>query len=175
MAMRNSFSHAERVYGEYSQNIFSVLVAWIFRIGVWALGVYLLLHNDTFIGINYLSILGITGCVFLLQHLCILTVGWVFLHRTKLLNGIGHLEVFRNFMSAILLLLILIFTHLQLPGLYAICFGVIFAVFSILILVKGFQMFYSGLLSVFYILLYFTSLELLPMSGMLIWTQHILQ
>jgi hypothetical protein len=173
--MRNTFSHADRMYGESSQNIFSLLVAWIFRIGVWSLGVYLLLHNDAFIGSNYLRVLGVIVCVFLIQHLCILAVGWVFLHRTKLSNGIGYLEVFRNFMSAMLLLLILVFTHFHLPGLYTICFGVVFAVFSVLVIVKGFQMFYSGLLSVFYILLYFTSLELLPMSGILLWTQHILQ
>ena len=64
IAMRNSFSHSERVYGGQSQNIMEMSTAWIFRVGVLALAIYLLLHiSESFTFIAYTKTLGIVALI----------------------------------------------------------------------------------------------------------------
>ena len=56
VALRNSFSHSERVYGGQSQNILAISTAWIFRVGVLAMVIYLLLHvTECFTFVGYIA------------------------------------------------------------------------------------------------------------------------
>ena len=176
IAMRNSFSHSERVYGGQSQNILAMSTAWIFRVGVLALAIYLLLHiSESFTFIAYTKTLGIVALIDFVRNILLLGVGWIFLSSNQLTNGIGQLELVRNLVCVLLLPTLLLLIYLDYPILHLILVGIIIFIFSTLVITKSTLLFYKNILSIFYILLYFTCLEIIPVAGMVLWTKHILQ
>lgn len=174
VAVRNTFSHAERIYNGQAQTILSVVVSWIFRVGVTALFFYLWLYNHLFSFFQYIQVAGIVACVSFIQHLLILGAGWIFLSKKQITNSISLLEVFRSFMCVIMLLLLIFYIHINTPSVYAISFLVIFIAFGILLWAKSIQLYFNRIISLLYILLYFTCLEIIPTATMYLWTQRIL-
>ena len=110
-----------------------------------------------------------------LQHILILCVGWIFITRKQLDNGLGQLEIVRNSIGVVLLPILVIMVWINNPLFSWILLGIIGTIFLLLALTKSIQLFYKNILSLFYILLYITCLELIPMGSILLWTQHILQ
>ena len=176
VALRNSFSHSERVYGGQSQNILAISTAWIFRVGVLAMAIYILLYtSEQFTFMAYTKILGVVALIEVIRHILLLGVGWVFLSNNQLANGIGQLELVRNVVCVLLLPVLLLLIRLNYPMLHFILLGIIGLAFTVLVIVKSTLLFYKNILSIFYIFLYFTYLEIIPVAGMVIWTKHILQ
>ena len=176
VAMRNSFSHSERVYGGQSQNILAISTAWIFRIGVLAMAIYVLLYtSEQFTFMAYTKILGVVALIEVIRHILLLGVGWVFLSNNQLTNGIGQLELVRNVVCVLLLPVVLLLIRLNYPMLHFILLGIIGLAFTVLVIAKSTLLFYKNILSIFYILLYFIYLEIIPVAGMVLWTKHILQ
>lgn len=176
VAMRNSFSHSERVYGGQSQNILAISTAWIFRIGVLALAIYVLSYtSEQFTFMAYTKILGAVALIEVIRHILLLGVGWVFLSNNQLANGIGQLEIVRNVVCVLLLPVLLLLIRLNYPMLHFILLGIIGLAFTVLVIAKSTLLFYKNILSIFYILLYFIYLEIIPVAGMVLWTKHILQ
>ena len=77
--------------------------------------------------------------------------------------------------SELLLPIVLLLIHLHNPIISFILLGIVLLGFTVFVIAKALLLYYKGLLSIFYILLYFTCLEIIPVMGMLLWTQHILQ
>ena len=176
VALRNSFSHSERVYGGQSQNILAISTAWIFRVGVLAMAIYILLYtSEQFTFMAYTKILGVVALIEVIRHILLLGVGWVFLSNNQLANGIGQLELVRNVVCVLLLPVVLLLIRLNYPMLHFILLGIIGLAFTVLVIAKSTLLFYKNILSIFYIFLYFTYLEIIPVAGMVIWTKHILQ
>ncbi len=176
VALRNSFSHSERVYGGQSQNILAISTAWIFRVGVLAMAIYVLSYtSEQFTFMAYTKILGVVALIEVIRHILLLGVGWVFLSNNQLANGIGQLEIVRNVVCVLLLPVLLLLIRLNYPMLHFILLGIIGLVFTVLVIAKSTLLFYKNILSIFYILLYFIYLEIIPVAGMVLWTKHILQ
>ena len=176
VALRNSFSHSERVYGGQSQNILAISTAWIFRVGVLAMAIYILLYtSEQFTFMAYTKILGVVALIEVIRHILLLGVGWVFLSNNQLANGIGQLELVRNVVCVLLLPVLLLLIRLNYPMLHFILLGIIGLAFTVLVIAKSTLLFYKNILSIFYILLYFIYLEIIPVAGMVLWTKHILQ
>lgn len=176
VALRNSFSHSERVYGGQSQNILAISTAWIFRTGVLAMVIYILLYtSEQFTFMAYTKILGVVALIEVIRHILLLGVGWVFLSNNQLANGIGQLELVRNVVCVLLLPVVLLLIRLNYPMLHFILLGIIGLAFTVLVIAKSTLLFYKNILSIFYILLYFIYLEIIPVAGMVLWTKHILQ
>ena len=176
VAMRNSFSHSERVYGGQSQNILAISTAWIFRVGVLAMAIYVLSYtSEQFTFMAYTKILGVVALIEVIRHILLLGVGWVFLSNNQLANGIGQLELVRNVVCVLLLPVLLLLIRLNYPMLHFILLGIIGLAFTVLVIAKSTLLFYKNILSIFYILLYFIYLEIIPVAGMVLWTKHILQ
>lgn len=176
VALRNSFSHSERVYGGQSQNILAISTAWIFRIGVLAMAIYVLSYtSEQFTFMAYTKILGVVALIEVIRHILLLGVGWVFLSNNQLANGIGQLELVRNVVCVLLLPVLLLLIRLNYPMLHFILLGIIGLAFTVLVIAKSTLLFYKNILSIFYILLYFIYLEIIPVAGMVLWTKHILQ
>ena len=176
VALRNSFSHSERVYGGQSQNILAISTAWIFRVGVLAMAIYILLYtSEQFTFMAYTKILGVVALIEVIRHILLLGVGWVFLSNNQLANGIGQLELVRNVVCVLLLPVLLLLIRLNYPMLHFILLGIIGLVFTVLVIAKSTLLFYKNILSIFYIFLYFIYLEIIPVAGMVLWTKHILQ
>lgn len=176
VALRNSFSHSERVYGGQSQNILAISTAWIFRVGVLAMAIYILLYtSEQFTFMAYTKILGVVALIEVIRHILLLGVGWVFLSNNQLANGIGQLEIVRNVVCVLLLPVLLLLIRLNYPMLHFILLGIIGLAFTVLVIAKSTLLFYKNILSIFYIFLYFIYLEIIPVAGMVLWTKHILQ
>ena len=176
VALRNSFSHSERVYGGQSQNILAISTAWIFRVGVLAMAIYVLSYtSEQFTFMAYTKILGAVALIEVIRHILLLGVGWVFLSNTQLTNGIGQLEIVRNVVCVLLLPVLLLLIRLNYPMLHFILLGIIGLAFTVLVIAKSTLLFYKNILSIFYIFLYFIYLEIIPVAGMVLWTKHILQ
>ena len=176
VALRNSFSHSERVYGGQSQNILAISTAWIFRVGVLAMVIYVLSYtSEQFTFMAYTKILGAVALIEVIRHILLLGVGWVFLSNNQLANGIGQLEIVRNVVCVLLLPVLLLLIRLNYPMLHFILLGIIGLAFTVLVIAKSTLLFYKNILSIFYILLYFIYLEIIPVAGMVLWTKHILQ
>ena len=176
VALRNSFSHSERVYGGQSQNILAISTAWIFRVGVLAMAIYVLSYtSEQFTFMAYTKILGVVALIEVIRHILLLGVGWVFLSNNQLANGIGQLEIVRNVVCVLLLPVLLLLIRLNYPMLHFILLGIIGLAFTVLVIAKSTLLFYKNILSIFYILLYFIYLEIIPVTGMALWTKHILQ
>jgi hypothetical protein len=176
IAFRTISSHSDRVYSSQNANLLSILCSWAFRIIIFALAIYVaIFESGEFSFLTYLAIIGIVGMVCLLQHALILCVGWVFVTRKQLDNGLGQLENVRNSIGVILLPMLVIMVWINNPLCSWILLGVLGTIFVLLTLTKSLQLFCKNILSVFYILLYLICLEIVPMGGILLWTQHILQ
>lgn len=176
VALRNSFSHSERVYGGQSQNILAISTAWIFRVGVLAMAIYVLSYtSEQFTFMAYTKILGVVALIEVIRHILLLGVGWVFLANNQLANSIGQLEIVRNVVCVLLLPVLLLLIRLNYPMLHFILLGIIGLAFTVLVIAKSTLLFYKNILSIFYIFLYFIYLEIIPVAGMVLWTKHILQ
>lgn len=176
VALRTISSHSDRVYGGQNSNILGVLTAWVFRIALFALVMYMVsFDGGDFTFWRYLIILVGVGAVYLVQYVLTLGVGWVFVAKKDLDNGLGQIEIVRNCIGVMLLPMPLWMIVVDNSLLSWILLGIIGAFFIILTLVKSLQLFYKNILSLFYILLYLICLEIIPLGGIVLWTQYILQ
>lgn len=176
VAFRTISSHSDRVYGGQNSNILGVLTAWVFRIALFALVIYMVsFDGGDFTFGRYLIILVVIGAVCFVQYILTLGIGWVFVARKDLDNGLGQIEIVRNCIGVMLLPMPLWMIVVDNSLLSWILLGIIGGFFIILMLVKSLQLFYKNILSLLYILLYLICLEIIPLGGIVLWTQHILQ
>lgn len=172
------FSYVERRYG-YVTDLGSKILSFILRIGIVGLAVYLLVYSayysdGAFTFIHYLKVTGVVGLLSGIQLLLSQIVGRIFLSPRHLSAVMEQSEYIHNVMSAILWLVLLFSINCSAPLITYILCSVAGIFFSIAMMTKGIQMFYNGVLSLLYIVLYFISLEVIPVCGMLLWSKDIL-
>lgn len=175
IAFRTISSHSERVYGGNS-NILGRISAWIFRIALLALVMHIAFYKGGIFAFKtYLIIVGVVGIICLIQYILTIGIGWIFVTRKNLENGLGLLEMVRNSVALTLLPMPLLMMWIDNSLCKWILLSIIGAFFVILTLTKSLQLFYKNFLSFVYILVYLIYLEIIPIGGMVIWIQHILQ
>lgn len=174
-AVRTLMSHSERSYAAFNRNLLAEIISAVFRIGVMALIVYMLVYSAgcAFTLLNYAKVAGVVVAVLAVQTLLIYMVGSVFLSSRQLSQALEQCSFIRNLVGMLLWGVMLLMTNWSCPlALYILC-GVVLALFSVAMLGKGVLMFYKGIPSLLYILLYFISLEIVPLCGTFLWAKHI--
>lgn len=140
----------------------------LFTIGVWSLGLEILFNPFFAKTISVLSILyrgGILVVFFIVKHILFEIVGRTFLGKnaTKLFKTYYFNLLF--YLSVLLLPILIAYVYIpetRVVSIVGILIGVVAVTYTVL-LFKILQTFYSKLLDLFYIFLYFCTLEILPL------------
>lgn len=176
MLWRSWSSHSDRMYtGAMSQSVMSVVLSYVFRVGVMAMAVYLLgYESGDFLLMNYIKIVGMLAIVSFVQWVLWQLMSFVFLPFAQQKNAWEQRMMIYNASCVLLwwIVLIIIGIHSRLLELVLmLCLAVLWIG---LLIVKGVQMFYQKPWNVLYVLLYTITLEVLPVLGCIIWAKQII-
>lgn len=158
------FSRAERVYTS-NGNLLS-LRGIVYEVGVLGLLVFLLLVRDGVAGniTNYGIVCGVCLVVDGFQRLCVNFLATIFLSRQEKESAILHRHMLYGSLCGMLLPIVMLLLW-QINEYTIACVIAVAALYYIVLFVKGIQLFYQGVLSILYVLLYIISLEVLPLAG----------
>lgn len=178
VGLRNIFSQSERIYVYHTSNWGNDIITFVFRIGVMAMAFMVLLiplNLQRFV--VYAQMMGMVAAVCLCQKLLMYVLGKVFISQKHLDLAVEQYNVISMMMSVALYPVLLIITNIPSTALAWILCGGILLLFVVGVFSKGIQLFYSssGVLSIFYMLLYITFLELIPIGAIISATNHILR
>lgn len=162
--VRGLYSRSERAYTDASWQ--STILVWVYRIGVVALMGYLYLWSDKVsYGVDYLLVLVVVALVLLLRYALARLVGAVFLDRRQIESSFEFRASICNAICALLWPMALVVRACDNGAVTVAIGGVMLGLWVILLVWKGMQLYCKNLLSVFYILLYIISVEVLPILG----------
>lgn len=175
IAFRNVTSHSERIYTSQTQSWLSMITSRVFCFGILAMAMMVLVYQGGAIRmVQYLQVLGIVGLVFVVQRLLLHLVGYVFVPMKKMNNAMEQYRVLRMLACMLLFPIVLLMINFPNPLLARILCGIVGGVYGLVLLGKCVQLFYRNILSILYILLYITILEILPIAVIVLWTQHVM-
>lgn len=166
--VRGMFSKADRMYvNRNTQGIIHNIISWSYRCGIIALVGYLCIYDEyDFTIVNYVLVLGVTLGILLLRWLLVRGVGSVFVDQKQLVIALEQRSVVCNTVAILLWPIALLMMYTGSVTKMLLC-GLMGGIFIVVMSVKYMQLFYKNLLSVVYMLLYVTSLEILPLSAAL--------
>lgn len=149
-----------------SNSVAYQLFLCIFSIGVISLFVFesFFMYTGNFKFIVFIKVLGITSCFFFLKYLLTELLGLVFFDNKAIRQ---YKDIYFNLVSFISLCLfpvLILYTYESItwrPALEVISISII-VIFSILLIIKLIQNYYTKSLAGFYIFLYLCTLEILP-------------
>jgi hypothetical protein len=175
VVFRGMFSRSERLYLDTTWQ--GRVMAWLFRAGVIAMAVYLLITRElgacNFVG--YLVTLGLIGVYLLVQYGLESFVSVVFLSGKQKELVFEQRGCICNAMMFVLWLVVLVIqwvdNTLVMKG---VCMAVA-VVYVLLLLLKGVQLLYKNVLSVLYVLVSIISLEVVPWVVTISVIKHMLQ
>lgn len=174
---RAIFSHTDRIYSSSNSNGWMGVLAVVYRVMVLSLTLYLLVYSGVdgaFSVLNYLKVMGVVTVVFIVREAAIALVGWVFIDPQQVSVMHEQGSIIRNLACVFLWVVVLLMTNLDNPlALHIIC-CVVLTLFLVMMFGKGVQMFYKGVVSLLYIILYFISIEIVPLCGAVFLTKNIL-
>lgn len=184
------FSKVERTYHDPHRNIPGQLCINVFRIGTFALALYLFcyvggtlslghwevqfLTDKTFLFRKYLLVLLVVFGVDTVKYLLTLWVNYTFqISRRFTLISLHYNSLWTVINSAFYLLL-LVLLPVDSPKIIFWSFLALCIVALVLIGVKWLRVFYSGLPSLLYIALYLLTLEVLPLLAMVACAEEVI-
>ena len=171
LVFRGLFSKGER---SYVGNVGLQYLTILYKAGIMALLIYMLIHADgEFILINYGIVFGVILATILVQNLLVKLVGLVFLSNRMLDGALEQRRLIGDVLCGSMPLAILLLS--MMPACNVVVEFVLSLLYIGMILVKSIQLFYNNLLSVLYLLLYITSLEVIPLVGAILWIKNIIQ
>ena len=158
------FSRSERLYSSTNQTITHAVMTWIFRIGVVALAVNML-HYDggAFLFVDYAKMVGIVAAVYAIQTLMVRLAGWVFTSSNQMTIAMEQYYHLRMLACCALYPVLLIGANWVNAIAMKILCACVLLLFSVALIWKGAQLFYTKLSSIAYILIYFVTLEIIPL------------
>lgn len=170
---RGLFSRSERSYA--TNSIPTQILSWIYKIGIVAMAINLLLYKpETSFSINRyaLALAGVTGA-FAIQQVLVHLTAIVFLHHRQYEGATEQRQQIGNTISLLTYPIVMVMTwqNSTLNNILCLALAILW---GILLLIKGLQL-SQQFNSILYILLYFITLELIPMAGCILWLKHILQ
>lgn len=171
LVFRGLFSKGER---SYVGNTGLQYLTTLYRAGIMALLIYMLIHvTGEFTFINYSIVLGVILAAILTQNLLTRLVGLVFLSNRMLEGALEQRRLIGDVLCGLIPLAIMLLY--MIPACNMVVVIVLSLLYVGMILVKSIQLFYNNLLSVLYVLLYITSLEIIPLVGAILWIKNIIQ
>lgn len=175
VVFRGMFSRSERLYLDTTWQ--GRVMAWLFRAGVIAMAVYLLITRElgacNFVG--YLVTLGLIGVYLLVQYGLQNFVCMVFLSRKQKELVFEQRGCICNAMSFVLWSSVLIAQWVDDVLVMRIVYSVVVAAFIGLLLLKAIQLFHKNVLSILYVLVSILSLEVVPLLATVSVIKNILQ
>ena len=171
LVFRGLFSKGER---SYVGNTGLQYLTTLYRAGIMALLIYMLIHvTGEFTFINYSIVLGVILAAILTQNLLTRLVGLVFLSNRMLEGALEQRRLIGDVLCGLIPLAIMLLY--MIPACNMVVVIVLSVLYVGMILVKSIQLFYNNLLSVLYVLLYITSLELIPLVVAILWIKNIIK
>ena len=171
LVFRGLFSKGER---SYVGNTGLQYLTTLYRAGIMALLIYMLIHvTGEFTFINYSIVLGVILAAILTQNLLTRLVGLVFLSNRMLEGALEQRRLIGDVLCGLIPLAIMLLY--MIPACNMVVVIVLSLLYVGMILVKSIQLFYNNLLSVLYVLLYITSLELIPLVVAILWIKNIIK
>ena len=171
LVFRGLFSKGER---SYVGNTGLQYLTTLYRAGIMALLIYMLIHvTGEFTFINYSIVLGVILAAILTQNLLTRLVGLVFLSSRMLEGALEQRRLIGDVLCGLIPLAIMLLY--MIPACNMVVVIVLSVLYVGMILVKSIQLFYNNLLSVLYVLLYITSLELIPLVVAILWIKNIIK
>ena len=172
---RNLFSRSDRLYVDSTWQ--KKLVSGVYLAGVVAMIIYLLVSKQTnnFALLDYLKVVGIVGGVLIVQYWVERFVGAVFLSMRQMDYVFESRTCVSNAVSAILWPCALFAQWVDNVMLIEVVCYVVLGIFVGVLFLKSVQFFLKNPLSIFYILLYIVSLEIVPLVVAISVVKHTLQ
>ncbi len=171
LVFRGLFSKGER---SYVGNTGLQYLTTLYRAGIMALLIYMLIHvTGEFTFINYSIVLGVILAAILTQNLLTRLVGLVFLSNRMLEGALEQRRLIGDVLCGLIPLAIMLLY--MIPACNMVVVIVLSLLYVGMILVKSIQLFYNNLLSVLYVLLYITSLEVIPLVVAILWIKNIIK
>lgn len=171
LVFRGLFSKGER---SYVGNTGLQYLTTLYRAGIMALLIYMLIHvTGEFTFINYSIVLGVILAAILTQNLLTRLVGLVFLSNRMLEGALEQRRLIGDVLCGLIPLAIMLLC--MIPACNMVVVIVLSLLYVGMILVKSIQLFYNNLLSVLYVLLYITSLEVIPLVVAILWIKNIIK
>lgn len=172
---RNLFSRSDRLYVDSTWQ--KKLVSGVYLAGVVAMIIYLLVSKQTnnFALLDYLKVVGIVGGVLVVQYWVERFVGAVFLSMRQMDYVFESRTCVSNAVSAILWPCALFAQWVDNVILIKVVCYVVLGIFVGVLFLKSVQFFFKNPLSIFYILLYIVSLEIVPLVVAISVVKHTLQ
>ena len=171
LVFRGLFSKGER---SYVGNTGLQYLTTLYRAGIMALLIYMLIHvTGEFTFINYSIVLGVILAAILTQNLLTRLVGLVFLSNRMLDGALEQRRLIGDVLCGLIPLAIMLLY--MIPACNMVVVIVLSLLYVGMILVKSIQLFYNNLLSVLYVLLYITSLEVIPLVVAILWIKNIIK
>jgi uncharacterized membrane protein (Fun14 family) len=166
-SVKNVFSHAERVYGAQSRAWGSEVCEWLFRIGVLAMAVWVLVIGNGRLdmgygAMGYAKVLALVLGVYIVQRLVLRGVGYVFVSRKQLSAAMEQYNAICSAACVCLYPIVLVVMNVPAAHLAQILCGAVLVAFVGMIVWKSIRLFYTNILSLLYILLYIIFLEIMP-------------
>lgn len=163
LVFRTMFSRSERLYLDSSWQ--GKILAWLFRCGVIAMAIYLMQVRELggcLMG-DYCVALGLIGGMMLVQYGLEKLVCVVFLSAKQSDLIFEQRSCICNAVALVLWLCVLVMQWVDnVMIMNSMCYTLA-TVYVGLLLVKSVQLLYRNILSIFYILLYIISLEVVPL------------
>lgn len=160
--LRGLFSRSERLYLDSTWQ--GRVVAWLYRAGIIAMALYMLysaeLDRCSFAG--YIMALGWTCVLLLVQYVLEKIVGVVFLSPKQSELVFDQKICISNAITMMLWVVVLVMQWMNNLLLMKVLYVVLLALYIGVLLLKSVQIFYRKVTSIFYILLYIVSLEVVP-------------
>lgn len=163
-AFHSLYSKLDRTYSDTSSDLLTKLLLFIFSSGTLAMCIYILFFRTGHF--SFLSYLMIEVCIALAQvirTMMTLLLGYVFMLRRKMDSPRSYYTGLWVITSSALYITALIMINVYWPIFCGIILGLLFINHFAIILWKLYRVFGSDLMSLFYILLYTITLEVLPL------------
>ena len=162
VVLRSLYSRSERTYMDATWP--SIMLAWAYRIGIIALAVHLYVCCDTqCLMWDYVCVLGMMAVVLLMQYGIARLVGKVFFGARQMEGAFEYRAYICNVVSAFLWPLVLLGRASGSGVVVLVLCLVMLSLLALLLLWKGVQLLCKNLRSVFYLLLYIVTVEVLPL------------
>lgn len=164
LVVRGLYSRSERIYSDMSWQ--SNLLAWVYRIGILALVIFLAVGRDyTHFALDYLIVVGVVAVGLLVRYFMAKFVGIVFLSPRQLEGVFEYRASIYNSICVFLWPLALLMRLGNNDVVMMVSCGVIVSMLLLVLIWKGLQLYAKSLLTILYVLLYIISLEIFPILG----------
>lgn len=154
---------SERTYKEAPNNFMGQLFVSLFRVGVWGMGVYLVLGpNHPFLFSTYAAICGCIMGGILFKWLCTFFLDVIYMFSRRFPSAQEHLYNIFTLSAVALYPLLLILIVIDNPLISAWVVGLILIIFLLAWIYRSARLFIISPSAIIYFILYISTLEIIP-------------